>query len=67
MRFGIIFVCFYVTGSKATSSSQKSGAVHRNSSATRSANKRNSLQTKGSSNNLSANASMGVLNQVSSH
>ncbi|TMW47455.1 hypothetical protein DOY81_007466 [Sarcophaga bullata] len=52
--------------SKATSSSQKSGAAHRNSSATRSANKRNSLQTKGSSNNLSANASMGVLNQSDS-
>lgn len=51
-------------GGKSNSSSQKTGAAHRNSSATRSASKRNSLQIKGSSTNLSANASMGVLNQV---
>ncbi|KAI8124958.1 WD repeat-containing protein 62 [Lucilia cuprina] len=51
---------------KSASSSQKTGAAHRNSSATRSASKRNSLQNKGSSNNLSANASMGVLNQSDS-
>lgn len=56
---------FYsLSGGKSASSSQKTGAAHRNSSATRSASKRNSLQNKGSSNNLSANASMGVLNQV---
>ncbi|XP_073825223.1 WD repeat domain 62 isoform X7 [Musca autumnalis] len=53
-------------GGKSNSSSQKTGAAHRNSSATRSASKRNSLQIKGSSTNLSANASMGVLNQSDS-
>ncbi|XP_013102942.1 mitogen-activated protein kinase-binding protein 1 isoform X6 [Stomoxys calcitrans] len=53
-------------GNKSNSSSQKTGAAHRNSSATRTASKRNSLQIKGSSTNLSANASMGVLNQSDS-
>lgn len=64
--FKRLFKLLYIfLGGKSSSSSQKTGAVHRNSSATRSASKRNSLQNKGSSNNLSTNASMGVLNQVS--